>query len=87
MYYVDAAAPAGSATVYKGVGLPIGFNFTFNGSVVNVFGVNANGWISFGQDSVNLNSSASNTPISATSTASSVLQNRVSALGRNLVRN
>ena len=69
-FVVDTVAdPAGSISVYRGMGIPIGFNFTYNGSIFNVFGVNSNGWIAFGQDSVNLNTSSVSTPISATSTA------------------
>lgn len=88
-YYVDSTVVAGSATTTSGIGLPIGFTFKYNGSDFDLFGINANGWISFGQtllapNSVNMNSSASNTPISSTSTASAELQNRVCAFGRNL---
>ena len=84
-YYVDSTVAAGSPTVNKGIGLPIGFNFTFNGTVFNVFGVQQNGWISFGKDSVDMQSSNVSSPISATSTASAALQNRVSAFGHALV--
>jgi hypothetical protein len=80
--------PLGGTTT-TGVGLPIGFNFLYNGTVFDVFGVHANGWISFGQASltpcVNMNTSSTSNAISATSTAPAALQNRVSALGRNLV--
>jgi hypothetical protein len=90
MYYVDSTVIAGSTATTSGIGLPIGFTFNFNGSNFDLFGINANGWISFGQSvlaptSVNMNSSASSSPISSTSTATAVLQNRVSSLGRNLL--
>ena len=84
-YYVDSTVAAGSPTVNKGIGLPIGFNFTFNSTVFNVFGVQQNGWISLGKDSVDMQSSAVSSPISATSTASAALQNRISAFGHALV--
>ena len=88
-YFTDSTVTAGSTTVTTGIGLPIGFSFKYNGSFFDVFGVNANGWISFGQSalspsSVDMNSSATNTPISATSTATAALQNRVSPFGRTL---
>jgi len=80
-YFVDPSNTPGSTSIYAGIGLPIGFNFVYNDSTFNVFGINADGWISFGKDSVDMNSSAVKTPISATSGATAVLQNRVSALG------
>jgi len=84
-YYVDSTATSGSATVTKGIGLPIGFTFTYNGANFNVFGLQENGWISLGQDSVNMNTSSTTVPISATSTASAALQNRICALAHALV--
>jgi len=84
-YYVDTNVTSGSATTYTGIGLPIGFTFTYNGTNFNVFGVQENGWISLGQDSVNMTTSSATAPISATSTASAALQNRISAFGRALV--
>jgi hypothetical protein len=87
-YFVDPAVPLGGVTT-TGVGLPIGFNFIYNGSVFDVFAVQANGWISFGQTSqspcVNMNTSSTSNAISATSTAPAVLQNRVCPLGRTLI--
>jgi hypothetical protein len=88
-YFTDSTVAAGSTTTTSGIGLPIGFSFKYNGTNFDVFAVNADGWISFGQSaltpSVNMVSSNVTTPISATSTASAVLQNRVSAFGRGLV--
>ena len=75
-------------TVTIGAGIPIGFNFAFNGNIFDVFAVDANGWISLGQSSqtpsVNLRSSSYTAPISATSGAPAALQNRISAFGRNI---
>src|SRR5436190_43302 len=45
--YVDPATPSGGS-VLAGVGLPIGFNFTFNGYVYDKFAVSTDGWISLG---------------------------------------
>ena len=89
-YFTDSTATAGSTSVTTGIGLPIGFTFNYNGSNFDVFGVNADGWIAFGQSSltpssVNMNSSAVNNPISATSTAPATLQNRVCAFGRGIL--
>ncbi len=86
--FVDATIPLGG-TILTGPGLPIGFNFTYNGNVFDVFAINANGWISLGQSSlapnaVNMTSSSYISPISATSAAPLVLQNRICALSRNL---
>ena len=87
--FVDPATPAGG-TVLTGVGLPIGFNFVFNGVVYDRFAVNNNGWISLGMSSlgaaaVNMNSTSSYTPTRSTSTAvSDDLVARISGLGRDL---
>jgi hypothetical protein len=86
--FVDPAVPAGAGSGTTGVGLPIGFNFVFNGTTYDRFAINNNGWIVFGQSSltpsVNTNSSSGYTGISATSTAPGILQNRVAALSRDL---
>ncbi|MBS4039805.1 MAG: fibronectin type III domain-containing protein, partial [Flavobacteriales bacterium] len=86
--FLDPAVPAGG-TVTTGVGLPIGFDFTFNGQVYNRVAVNANGWISFGNSSltpaVNNASTSAYTPLaSTTATTPTHLRNRISALGADL---
>ncbi|MFY7740737.1 MAG: GEVED domain-containing protein [Flavobacterium sp.] len=87
--FLDPAVPLGAAN-FTGVGLPIGFNFTFNGYTYNRFGVNANGWISLGSSlltpSVDMNSTSSYEPISSTSTTvSNPLVARISAFTRDLM--
>jgi len=86
--FVDPSVPAGGTTT-EGVGLPIGFNFQFNGETFDVFGVNPNGWIGFGKSSltpsVNLTSPSYYTPISTAATVTpAILQNRAAALGHDL---
>ena len=86
--FVDPTIPAGSTTV-TGPGIPIGFDFVFNGITFDRFGINNNGWIGFGQSAltpaVNIYSSSSYTPLSSTSTASPALyRNRISVFGRDL---
>lgn len=86
--FVDPAVPLGG-TITTGVGLPIGFDFTFNGQVYDRVAINNNGWISFGSSlltpSVNNASSSAYTPISATSTATPAhLRNRIAPFGRDL---
>lgn len=86
---VDPAVPAGGTTS-TGVGLPIGFDFTFNSKVYDRFAINANGWISLGMSSlgasaVNINTSSAYTPLSSTvTTVSNDLVARISPLGRDL---
>lgn len=86
--FLDPAVPTGG-TVTTGVGLPIGFDFTFNGQVYNRVAINANGWISFGNSSltpaVNNASTSANTPLaSTTATTPTHLRNRVAALAVDL---
>jgi hypothetical protein len=87
--FVDPAVPAGG-TVNTGVGLPIGFNFTFNDYIFDVIAINNNGWISFGQSAlgataVNITSSSSYTPLSSTSVISPPqLANRAAGFARDL---
>jgi len=87
-FFVDSTVVAGGTTT-SGIGLPIGFDFTYNGNDFDVFAINTNGWISLGQSalaplSVDMTSTTVTTPISTASSASAILQNRVSALGCNL---
>ena len=87
--FVDPAVPAGGTTL-TGVGIPIGFNFTYNGSVFDRLAINANGWITLGQSSltpsVDITSTNSYTALStAGATAPATLRNRIAAMARNLV--
>jgi hypothetical protein len=89
--FLDPAIPLGGSvfTSSVGVGLPIGFDFTYNGQVYNRVAINANGWISFGNSaltpSVNIASSDAYTPLASTSvTTPTHLRNRVSAFGADL---
>jgi hypothetical protein len=85
--YVDPATPAGG-TINTGVGIPIGFNFTYNGVVYDRIGINNNGWISFGTtaEGVNMTTTSAYAPLASTSTITPAhLRNRVSAMGRDLV--
>ena len=86
--FVDPASPLGG-TILTGVGLPIGFNFTYNGIVFDKLAINSNGWISLGQSSltpsVDINSSSSYNTLSATSTATpTLLRNRIAAFALDL---
>ena len=87
-YYVDPAALGGGTTT-TGVGFPIGFNFTYNGTVFNRIGINNNGWITFGQStatpSVNLATTSAYTPLSSTATTTPTsFRSRIAAIGRDL---
>lgn len=86
--FVDPTIPLGGTTL-TGPGIPIGFNFTYNGNVFDRIAINNNGWISFGQSTltpnpVNINSSSSYNALSATSTAPALLSNRIAGLARDL---
>ncbi|MBV2247428.1 MAG: carboxypeptidase-like regulatory domain-containing protein, partial [Lentimicrobium sp.] len=86
--YVDPAVPTGGTTL-TGIGLPIGFDFVFNGSTFDRFAVNTNGWISLGQSaatpSVDIASSSSYSPLSSTTVpANPVLRNRIAGFARDL---
>ncbi len=86
--FIDPGLPLGGTTLI-GPGIPIGFNFTYNGSVFDRIAINNNGWISLGNSTItpnpiNINSSSSYNAISATSTAPGVLQNRIAAFSRDL---
>jgi hypothetical protein len=86
--FVDPLVPAGG-TLTTGVGLPIAFDFTFNGQVYDRLAINANGWISLGSSlltpAVNNASTSAYTPLSSTAvTTPAHLRNRISAVGRDL---
>ncbi|MDZ4181922.1 MAG: carboxypeptidase regulatory-like domain-containing protein [Candidatus Cloacimonadaceae bacterium] len=87
--FLDPAVPAGG-TVLTGPGLDIGFSFTFNNVVFDRLGINANGWISFGQSAlgataVNMGTTSAYTPLSSTTVITpDILTNRVSIMGRDL---
>ena len=87
--FVDPAVPLGG-TVNTGIGIPIGFDFTFLDEVYNRFAINANGWISLGQSSlspaVNI-SSTSNFEMPLSSTAEilpDILVSRIVGFGTDL---
>lgn len=61
--FVDPNLPLGGTSL-TGPGLPIGFNFFYDGISCDKFAVNANGWISVGTGSVSI-SSGSSQPISS----------------------
>ncbi|HPM03718.1 MAG TPA: hypothetical protein PK816_16280, partial [Candidatus Cloacimonadota bacterium] len=50
--FVDPAVPEGATGTQSGVGIPIGFNFTFNESVFDRIAINTNGWIRLGQSAL-----------------------------------
>jgi hypothetical protein len=86
--FLDPAVLAGG-TGNTGVGLPIGFDFTFNGLVFDRVAVNNNGWISFGQSaltpSVDINSTSAYTPLASTAANTpSILRNRIAAIAADL---
>lgn len=87
-YFVDPTVPLGGF-VSTGVGIPIGFNFAFNGNVYDVIGINNNGWISLGQstltpNAIDMNTGSAYNPLSGTSTAPIILQNKIAGLARDL---
>ena len=86
--FVNPALPAGGTTT-TGVGLPIGFSFTFNGQVFNVMAVNSNGWLSLGNSSltpsVNNGSTSAYTSLASTTvTTPTYLRSRIAAFSRDL---
>jgi len=86
--FVDPAVPLGGTTT-TGVGLPIGFNFVFNGDVYDRFAVNNNGWISLGKSSlgataININSTNSYLPLSSVVAMSDDLVARIAGLGKDM---
>ncbi len=86
-YFTNPASPLTSAVT--GPGTPIGFNFTFNGTVYDRIGVQSNGWISFGSSSltpsVAMNTTSAYTPLASTAINTPAhLRNRVAAFGADL---
>ncbi len=86
--FIDPAALAGG-TGNTGLGLPIGFNFTYNGLVFDRIAVNNNGWISFGQSaltpSVDINSTSSYTPLASTvANTPNIFRNRIAGIAADL---
>lgn len=63
-YFIDPVFPLGGST-QSGPGLPIGFNFLYNGFNYDVFGVNVNGWIALGTGGVNMNSASDYFPLNS----------------------
>jgi len=86
--FVDATVTAGATGTVSGVGLPIGFNFTFNGIVFDRFGINANGWIFLGQSALTpavTNGANSYVPLSVTTTTTPAqLRSRIAAFANDL---
>lgn len=86
--FVDPTVPAGAFSGATGVGIPIGFDFTFNGVVYDRLAVNANGWICLGSStltpSVNTGGS-SYTPLSSTTAITpSALAAKIAGFARDL---
>lgn len=69
--YVNPTVTAG-ATTAAGVGIPIGFNFSFNSETFNLIAFNTNGFLSFGRAGLAIsnvhNNHSAYTPISTTLT-------------------
>jgi hypothetical protein len=86
-YYTNPATPTTSSTT--GPGTPIGFSFTFNGTTYDRIGVNANGWVSFGQSTltpaVNMATTSAYTPLASTAAITPAhLRNRIAAMAADL---
>lgn len=86
--FLDPTVPLGG-TATTGPGLPIGFNFIFDGVSFDRFGINTNGWISLGQSiltpSVNMASTSSYTCLATTTGITPPeLVSRIAAMGRDL---
>ena len=86
--FVDPTVPAGTFSGATGVGIPIGFDFTFNGVVYDRLAVNNNGWICLGSStltpSVNTGGS-SYTPLSSTTAITpSALAAKIAGFARDL---
>jgi len=86
--FVDPSLPLGGSA-NTGVGLPIGFNFVFNGFTYDRFSINANGWIALGTSSltpaVDMTSTSVYTPLSTLNAAlPNVKVARIAAFARDL---
>ncbi|MBK9194401.1 MAG: hypothetical protein IPO17_05300 [Flavobacteriales bacterium] len=85
--FVDPAVPAGGTTS-TGVGLPIGFDFTFRGVTFDRFAVSTDGWISLGQSALGataVNMPTTTVPLSTTTAVTPAqLRSRIAALGRDI---
>jgi uncharacterized repeat protein (TIGR01451 family) len=88
--FVTPTNPLQVSTWGTGAGFPIGFNFLFQDTMVDVIGINCNGWISFGKSSNGMQaihvSNNSMIPISVNSVAPPPASRRyrASALGTDL---
>lgn len=76
-YFVDPNSPLGGTNVL-GAGLPIGFNFTYNDTVYDKFGVCANGFITLGNGSIDFSNANLTLPLS------SGLRRVIAGVGRDL---
>lgn len=85
--FVDPGVPAGGTTS-TGVGLPIGFDFTFRGVTFDRFAVSTDGWISLGQSALGataVNMPTTTVPLSTTTAVTPAqLRSRIAALGRDI---
>ncbi len=70
----------GAVAPQTDIGFPIGFNFTYNGTVYDRFAVNTNGWITLGTGTFTIGGTS--TPISNIATTG--FANILSAMGRDL---
>ncbi len=87
-YFVDPAVPLGGGTS-TGVGIPIGFNFIYNGNTYDRFAINNNGWISLGQSTltpqVDMNTTSAYTSLSSgAATTPTFLRSRIAAFSLDL---
>jgi hypothetical protein len=87
--YVDPAIPLGSNHGASGPGVDIGFSFMFNNVRYDRVGICNDGWITFGKsilgtNAVNTNASNYFAVISASSSASADLQNRIAVFCRDI---
>jgi hypothetical protein len=83
--YANPLTP--TVTAPTGAGFPIGFNFTFNGSVFDRFALNTNGFITLGQSALtpSTNIASSYTSIAvATTTTPPQLGNRITPFNMDL---